>query len=299
MKKKTLIYFAISLFVGLILNVNSYAQEENIADNYKMIYKFKTVKNADNTRLLEVSFRAKNKEDRKDIVPVYDADIHFYNVGDTADIELGVVKTDNAGTASLTLAEDHSYITDEEGFINFKAVYKGSDAIKSEKKKLAVKDIFLDVRFEVIDSVNTVFLLAETLDSLNNRVPVEEVDVIFSVEGMISNMPIEDGTVENGEYEFEFPTDIRGDKNGIINVIVLIDDSDDYGNVIQSGENDWGMFDDMPVKQKNTLWSEAAPIWMYIVLSILLIGVWANFIYTMINLWNISKLGKTDPEVTV
>lgn len=299
MKKKTLIYFAISLFVGLILNVNTYAQEENIADNYKMIYKFKTVKNADNTRLLEVSFRAKNKEDRKDIVPVYDADIHFYNVGDTADIELGVVKTDNAGTASLILAEDHSYITDEEGFINFKAEYKGSDAIKAKKKKLAVKDIFLEVRFEVIDSVNTVFLIAETLDSLNNRIIVEEVDVIFTVEGMISNMPIEDGTVENGEYEFEFPTDIRGDKNGIINVIVLIDDSDDYGNVIQSGENDWGMFDDMPVKQKNTLWSEAAPIWMYIVLSILLIGVWANFIYTMINLWSISKLGKTDPEVTV
>ncbi len=42
----------------------------------------------------------------------------------------------------------------------------------------------------------------------------------------------------------------------------------------------------------NTLWSEAAPIWMYIVLTILLVGVWANYAYTIKNLFSISKEGK-------
>ena len=44
-----------------------------------------------------------------------------------------------------------------------------------------------------------------------------------------------------------------------------------------------------PNKNDNTLWSEAAPIWMYVVLTILLVGVWANYVYTVINLVKIKK----------
>ena len=292
MKNKALIYFAISLFVGLTISKNSHAQEENAADNYKMSFKFITVKNTDNTRLLEVSFEGKNKEDRKDIVPIYDAEIHFYNLTDTAEIELAIVKTNKLGEAGLKLPEDQKYVRDEEGFIHFKAEFKGSDAIKAYSKELTVKDIFLDLSFEVIDSVNTVILTAHTLDSIENKVPVEEVDVVFSVEGIISNMPIKEESLENGRYEFEFPNNIRGDKNGMVNVYAVIDDNDDFGSVIHSREIDWGMIENVQVNQENTLWSKAAPIWMYIVLSILLLGVWANFIYTVFNLIRISKAGK-------
>ena len=48
-----------------------------------------------------------------------------------------------------------------------------------------------------------------------------------------------------------------------------------------------------PVKiVENTLWSKAAPIWMYVVLTILLVGVWANYVYTVIHLFKINKEGK-------
>ena len=287
MKNRRLISLVFASLFGLLLNF-SFAQE---ADDYKLYYKFSTLKQADNTRLLEVSFVGRNKEDRKDVAPIYDAEIYFYNLADTFDLELGVAKTDNEGFARLTLPEDFQYYTDDEGFIRFKAEFKGSDALKKKRKKLKVKDIFLDLDLSIVDSVKTVTLKATTLDSANNRIPVEEADVIFSVGGMISNMPIEDETLEEGEYQFEFPNDIPGDKNGMIEVHAFIDDHDDFGSVRASKTVDWGTFDDQVETTSKTLWSDVAPIWMYVVLTILLLGVWGNYVYTIFSLIKIKKAG--------
>ncbi len=67
-----------------------------------------------------------------------------------------------------------------------------------------------------------------------------------------------------------------------------IEDSDDYGNVMQAKEVKWGA-DHLIARAKtdHVLWSEAAPIWMYVVLTIMLVGVWANYIYTIYNLFRI------------
>lgn len=290
MKIRKLIYFTFSLFVGSIITINAFSQTD--VDNYKMIYKFNTTKLVDNSRLLEVSFVAKNKKDRKDILPIYEAEIHFYNVTAEQDIELGIAKTDNEGFARLILPEGQPFKADEEGYINFKASFKENGDLPTKNKEIAVKDIFLELDFRDIDSVKTVILHAYLLDSLKNRIPVEKADVIFSVGGLISKMPIEEGELKDGEYEFEFPIDIRGDKNGNVKLYTILEDNRDFGNVIYMKEIDWGIFEKVVKKKQNTLWSEAAPIWMYVVLSILLIGVWANFIYTIINLISISKEGK-------
>ena len=110
-------------------------------------------------------------------------------------------------------------------------------------------------------------------------------------------MPIEEGEIENGEFEYEFPTDIPGDDDGDLTVVVSIEDHDDFGNLIQEKSVNWGIHKTVPVKKvKNTLWSESAPLWMYIVLTILLVGVWANYIYTIVNLFRIKKEG-SDLEI--
>lgn len=290
MKNKLFPYFASVLMFGLLVSFGAQAQVE--LDDYKILYKFSTVKNADNTRLLEVSFTFRNKEDRKDILPLYDGEIIFINEGDSTDVKLGTARTDQEGTARLIMPADYAYLTDEEGFINLKAKFKKTDALPSKSKSLSIKDLFLELSCEEIDSVKTLVLHAFELDSSKTKVAVEELDVIFSVGGMISRMPIGEETLEDGEYEFEFPTDIPGDQDGNIIVFAKIDDHDDFGTVICSATNSWGVFDDQIVKNKNTLWSSVAPIWMYVVLSILLIGVWANYVYSAFNLYKISKEGK-------
>ena len=281
----------IAMLLGLFFNSTSFAQEETVKD-FKFVYKFSTTKQADNTRLLEVSFIAQHKKDRKNKVPVFEADINFYNATDDDDILLGTVKTNKEGFASLVLPENQSYITDEEDYINFKAVFNKIGDIKTLKRSVAVKDIYFDLKLEEIDSVKTAILKAYTLDSLKTEVPAPELDVIFSVNGMISKMPIEEATVEDGEYEFEFPTDIKGDSEGNIKVFVTLDDHEDFGNVIHQKNVNWGTFSKKDIKTENSLWSEAAPLWMYIVLTILLVGVWANYVYSIIHLFRIKKEGK-------
>tara|TARA_R110001583_G_scaffold114876_3_gene265356 strand:- start:18436 stop:19218 length:783 start_codon:yes stop_codon:yes gene_type:complete len=257
-----------------------------------MLYKFYTTKQADNSRLLEVSFIAKHKKDRKNKVPVYEAEINFYNTSEEEDILLGTVKTDKEGFARLTLPENQIYITDVDGYINIKAEFNKTDAIKSYKKSIAVKDLILELNLEELDSIKTATLKAYTLDSLKTEIPITETEVVFSVGGMINNMPIENGTIEDGTYEFEFPTDIPGDVNNNLDILVTIEDHDDFGTVIQQKNVNWGNFKEQIKDDSNTLWSEAAPIWMYVILTILLLGVWIKYIYVIINLFSIRKDGK-------
>jgi hypothetical protein len=283
--------FITSFIVALCFITNGFAQKTD-ASNYRMKFKFKTIKQKDNSRLLEVSFIGQNKKNRKDKVPVYNAEINFYNTLNEDEKLLGTSKTSKEGIAQLVLQKNQNYLTDKNGYINLKAEFKGTDAIDEEDSEIAVKDINLELNLKEIDSVKTGIITAYTIDSVGVKTPVEEADVIISVKGMLSNMKIKEGTIENGKYEFEFPTDIPGDANNNIIVYSSIEDSDDFGNVIQEKSINWGVFKKEIKKNKNTLWSKAAPLWMYIVLTILLVGVWANYMYTIISLFKISKEGK-------
>ena len=269
----------------------SVAQEFNIKD-YRMMFKFATYKQADDSRILEANFIARNKKDRKDRMPFFETEIHFYNVGEEDDILLGSALTDKEGNARLTLDASQAYETDEEGYINFRAVFPGTKEVKRARKSLAVKDVFIDLELEEVDSVKTAMIHMYTLDSLATKMPVEEVDVVIAVGGMLSKMPIEEGTIEEGYYEFEFPTDIPGNAEGNIDVYVILEDHDDFANVIQQKTVNWGVANLEVEDDSNTLWSDAAPIWMYIVLTIMLVGVWANFAYSAVNLFKIKKEGE-------
>lgn len=290
MRTKIIEYVVITLTIVLLFNISSFAQEIDL-NNYKVRFSLNTIKQPDNSRVLEVSFIATNKKDRKDRVPVFDADINFYNVSADEDLLLGTIKTDEEGTAKLTLTGNQTYVTDDDGYINLKAVFEGTDGLDYEDAELAIRDVFLELNLEEIDSVKTVVLNAYTLDSLKTKIPLEETDVKFAVGGFLSNLPMQEGTVEGGEIQFQFPENISGDKNGNVEVIASILDSDEFGNVIQKKNIAWGINKQITV-EKNKLWSKAAPIWMYIVLSILLLGVWANYAFTIKNLFKINREGK-------
>jgi len=291
MKNRSFQYFVILIITGLLINTTIFAQDFDLK-KYRIRFNLNTVKQADNSRQLEVSFLAANKKNRKERVPIFEADIVFYNVLNDEEVKLGIAKTNKEGIAQLTVPADQSYLTDEEGYINLKAVFEGTDGLKSKDDELAIKDVFLELDLKEIDSVKTVIFNAYSIDSLQTKVPVEELDVIFSVGGMISKMPIEEATIEQGEYEFEFPEDIRGNSEGDIDVYVVIEDHDEFANVIKKKTVNWGTFQKITTEETNTLWTDVAPIWMYVVLSILLIGVWTNYVYSIRNLMKIKKEGK-------
>ena len=275
--------------VMLSYSTNVFGQEFELS-NYKIRYTLSTLKDVNNNRQLEVKFLAANKKDRKDRIPVSGALIKFYNTGNDTLLSIGEMKTDDKGIAKIEVPSSMKLVMDEDGYFNFSAQFDATESLKKQKKSLQIKDLNLIMNLSEEDSLKTVYLEAYTLDSIGGKLPVEELDLVFSVGGMLSKMPIEEASLEDGAYEFEITKDIQGDINGDFQLFAFVDDHDDYGTVLQMVESNWGVFDDIREPEKNKLWTEAAPIWMYIVLTILLAGAWAHFIYTIIMLRKIKKL---------
>ena len=150
-------YSVIVFLIGLFISTNSIAQE-NDASNYRMLFNVNTVKQHDNTRLIEASFIGRNKKDRKDKLPIYDAEIKFFNTFNDEEILLGTSKTSKEGIAHITLPENQQYLTDNEGYIILKAVFEGSEGLDEEEEEIIVKNLQLELNLEEIDSVKTVIV---------------------------------------------------------------------------------------------------------------------------------------------
>lgn len=281
------------VIIALILmgfNPNLFGQEFDIS-KYRVRFDFSTSKDIDNNRQLQVLFQATNKKDRKDRLPITDASVEFFQEANDTLLAIGEAKTDRSGIAKISIPESMELLQDEEGYYNFTASFKKTKGLKKQKKSLQVKELILDLNLTERDSSQYVTLQASTLDSLGEKTAVEELDVAFLVGGMLSKLPIEDGTVEDGNYEFKMPDDIPGDIDGNFHLFAFIDNHDDFGTVTNAVVSNWGVFDDIREPEKNKLWTDAAPIWMYVVLTFLLAGAWANFIYTIVQLRKIKKLG--------
>ena len=292
MKSTIFKYLSITfLLATLLISVTSSAQEIDMS-KYRILYNFNTVKQEDNSRLLEVKFTARNKKNRKDKLPVFDAEIDFINILNDHEVLLGTSKTSKEGIATLVLPENQKYLTDPNGNIHLIARFNGTDALKKREQEISVKNLHLELNLTEIDSIKKVLVKAFTTDSLGIQTPANMVYIKIAVGGMLSKMILEEGIIENGEFKFVFPTDLPGDVNGDVTVYSIIEDHEDYGNITQKETINWGVFDKQIKKEKNTLWSSAAPIWMYIVLTIMLVGVWANYIYTIIHLYQLKKEGE-------
>lgn len=281
---------SVLVVIFLLLNNISVAQEIELS-NYKMRFNFNTVKNDDNTRLLEVKFISYNKKNRKDIIPIYNAEIKFFNVLNGDELLLGSGKTSKEGVAQFIVPENQVYLTDDDGSILLSALFEGSPAIHEESKEILVKDLHLTLDLKEIDSIKTVQVSAYTLNKLGEKILIDDVEIGFYVQGMLSKMVIEEGIINNGNYKFDFVTDLPGDPNRNLLIEAMIIDSEEYWNVNQKELVKWGAYHNHPLIEEKTLWSAVAPLWMYTVLTIMLVGVWANYLYTIINLFKIKKEG--------
>ena len=281
----------------LFINMG-YAQEDEFKlSDYRIRFGLETKKTTDNSRLLEASFIGQNKKDRKDRLPVHGAEIVFYNQLDDQRVELGKSLTDENGTATLLLSPDQQFLADEEGYIEFIARFNSTEGMKKKEADLKVRDLFLEVTAEEIDSVKTVVVHTFSKDSTGQRIPQDDVDVKVAVRGMLSDFIIEEESTEDGKFEFEFPDDIPGNVDGEFFIVASIEDNEDFGNIEFMKKSDWGVFDDVPQVEKNELWTEAAPIWMYVILTVMLVGVWANYLYTLIKIRKMWKMGASNPTV--
>lgn len=278
------------LIIALLIGVISYAQQFDTS-KYELKFNLKSSKQSDNTRLLEANFSAKNIENSQDELNITDAEINFYNILDEKEVLIGKAKTTKEGIAKYTVPSDYKYLADQDGLITIDARFEGSNVLEPISEVYTFKNLQLELIVTEVDSVRTINAKAYLLNSDGEEIPVEA-DLYFYVDGMVSKMKIEDGVLEEGnlDYEFEYTTNLPGDANGNLNISVAIEEHPEFGNVTQMKTVKWGV-PNQQIMETNKLWSEAGPVWMYIVLTILLVGVYANFVYTLINLFKIKKEG--------
>jgi hypothetical protein len=282
--------FGSILLVAVILITIPNSLKAQEVEEFDFNFNFKTIKNADYTRTLNVEFYG---ELDRDVFPVYGAEINFYNLYDEDSLLLlGTTLTTDEGIATLILPENQKYIKDEDGYITFRAIFEETESLESFEEELSVLDLVMSFELNEDEGENSIDVYASVINASGEKEPVEETDIYFYVKGMVNPLPIYDDWLEEGEYTFDFPDNLPGDLEGNLIVYIKIEDSDDFGNVVQEAQVPWGIGPmTHPVKTRK-LWTEGGPEWMIAVLSILLILVWSNIFHAIFHLIRVRKEGR-------
>ena len=156
----------------------------------------------------------------------------------------------------------------------------------------------LTVSFLGKDSTRQVMATITKPDGTGKDTAVKGVEVHFYIYRSFGLLPIEgDNTTtdENGEATADFPSDIPGDKSGIVTVIARVEDDEQLGNIETKKNIQWGI----PVNKQQTaqpraLWSSAnnAP-WLLVITVTAMVGVvWGIIVYIIFQLVAIKRAGR-------
>ncbi|MFC2117517.1 hypothetical protein ACFLTI_08915 [Bacteroidota bacterium] len=225
-------------------------------------------------------------------MPVINETIEFYYQMGEEITKISNQDTDNNGKAVLTLSSDLMKFMDEEGTIQWKAIFPGNDKFTSTELSLSIKDIVMEVSFGLIDSVKSIIANVYELTVDGDQLPVEELDVYFFTPSLFGLLPIGEGWVEGGECFIDFPTSLPGDESGNLIVIAKIMESEIYGDIISENTIDWAKIKDSDEFDTGKLWTSDPPLWMVIALFCLLGGVWSHYYFVFYKMVKIKKAGK-------
>jgi hypothetical protein len=274
------------LIFTLPLNAGFSAQEEEIIDPFLELF---YTKNTDDEMWLKATLVY--YVERQPVI--LDGQVVKFFAGEDSVIALGEAVTDDEGIAMLRVDTYPERAEDLDGVIRYFAEFEGNDTIYPTEMDTYIKDVNLKMVLEIVDSVKTVQAIA-TYDSEGEIIPAADEDIYFFVPRMFSDLPVgEEFLDEEGQITIEFPDDIPGDADGYLEVVARFDQHYLFGTVEKRERIQWGI----PTKHEipesyRALWTQIAPMWMIITLSIMLAGVWSHYIFVIIQLVRIRKIGK-------
>jgi hypothetical protein len=232
-------------------------------------------------------------------VPLHGLRIN-YSAGEDSLVNLGSGATDEDGMSVMVLGDHGDLPITAGGEIRYYAEYEGDDGILPADYEIYITDVNVDMSLELVDSAKTVKVRAYTVNE-GEEIPVMDEDIYVYAARMFNDLPLgEDFLDENGEFTVEIPDDIPGDKDGYIEIIARFNDHYLFGTVEQRQTVQWGVPTDphIPVSRR-MLWTQIAPLWMIITLTIMLTGVWSHYIYVVIQLFRIRRIAREERQTKV
>jgi len=224
---------------------------------------------------------------------VENAEIHISTFEGENEIDLTSIITDSNGEAYLLIESGYPFTKDDEGYYSINTRFDGNDSLRAADKLVKFKDLNIEISFKTEDSLKTVTLSTYEFDSVGNPLPIAELDLNVGVERLYSTLYLEKvETNEEGIASMIFPNDIPGDSIGTINVVVRLEEDDDYGTVMEVAKADWGIPVDYTIKDNGrSLFGDEAPLWMIISVFVILLGAWYHFIRAILKLYKMRNLG--------
>lgn len=236
------------------------------------------------------------KRDR-DIIALQNAVVSFTASGEKGSVELGSAITDSTGTAVLVAGPVGLYPASAEGVRTYTAAFSATEKYLGASETFLAKPAALKVEFYEEDSVRFVRVIATQKDSKGAVVPVTGETVKLYVPSLFRPLPIGEISLDEfGTGSVEFPTTLVGDSSGNVLVLAQIEESDLFGFVQGKNTVGWATPKHLiaPERPKRELWTPVAPLWMIFTLIIMLAGVWAHYVYAVIQLARIKRSSKVD-----
>jgi len=173
---------------------------------------------------------------------------------------------------------------------------------KNKKKVVTAKTVVnpevTDVKIELnVDSEKKKLKANLTgLKKNGKRVGLEGIELSFLVKRTFGQLDIsgeEAYTDANGELLIQFPTDLPGDREGQVDLLVRITDEDNYGPI----EEKRVLSIAVPTNPKNILDERAmwgtranAPIWIVATYILGVIGIWSVIFLVLFQVFQLSKM---------
>jgi cytochrome c553 len=157
----------------------------------------------------------------------------------------------------------------------------------SEGQKVKI-DIALNEKDETINAGVTTF------DEEGNPTPLAGANVVFAIKRTFGNLPFSTvKTNSNGEVVTEFPHDIPGNENGLLDLIVYVEEMKDHQFILE-GAQIGEPHTPIDIYEKRVMWSYNTNTQWWVILSYLsvVVGVWLTILYVVFETLNLKKLGK-------
>ena len=225
--------------------------------------------------------------------------VRFYQGAKEDGAFLGKAVSGKDGTATFLLPEDVRDSLIGPGSFLFTAAIENDKRFRDKEKDLEFKRAKTELTFRIEEGKRYVQYEVTAPDSSGEYRPVEDVEAQIYVKRMFGLLPVSESyesTDSEGRLTVEFPEDLPGDGEGYVTIIGKIEDHDDYGTLVNARKIAWGLPLQEEAKEvKRELWSARAnaPIPLVIVVNVILLGIWGLFVYILIQLFKIRKLGRT------
>ena len=225
-------------------------------------------------------------------LPLPGMKISFYS-GAPGQNLIGSGLTDENGIAGVSLDDYKSLQTNADGFWTFSAGFPGNDSIDGTSAEISIKDVSFVMLLSEADSIKTITLNVTTIQN-GKEIPVSGEMVMIYVPRMFSLLPVGEVTLnESGTASIEFPSDLPGDREGMITIISKLEEHPEFGNIERKTSQKWGVPTEYSVPATHrALWTKTPPMWMIVTLSILLTGVWGHYLFAIISLFLIKREAK-------